>query len=202
MSSEEKEESQETKVKDEKEEAKADVKVEKDEAKADFKDEKEGAKADVKDEKEEAKADNKEESKPDTNDEGASKEAKDDGKGNDSKKDKKEDASAIKAKTKKDDSELTKQLQKLALDRQKQNTHDRLKVVQSDQSSHLVGAKTFQELNLPKVLLDAIFSMGFDRPSAIQEEALPRILADPPRNLIGQAQSGRYVAVLGGIWKC
>ena len=32
--------------------------------------------------------------------------------------------------------------------------------------------------------------MGFDRPSAIQEEDLPRILSDPPRNLIGQAQSG------------
>ena len=32
--------------------------------------------------------------------------------------------------------------------------------------------------------------MGFERPSAIQEEALPRILAKPPRNLIGQAQSG------------
>lgn len=32
--------------------------------------------------------------------------------------------------------------------------------------------------------------MGFERPSAIQEEALPRILASPPRNLIGQAQSG------------
>jgi ATP-dependent RNA helicase DDX19/DBP5 len=54
----------------------------------------------------------------------------------------------------------------------------------------LASAKTFQELNLPKILLDAIFAMGFDRPSAIQEEALPRILADPPRNLIGQAQSG------------
>jgi ATP-dependent RNA helicase DDX19/DBP5 len=54
----------------------------------------------------------------------------------------------------------------------------------------LSSAKTFQELNLPKHLLDAIFAMGFDRPSAIQEEALPRILADPPRNLIGQAQSG------------
>jgi len=53
--------------------------------------------------------------------------------------------------------------------------------------------KSFQELNLPKHLLDALFAMGFDRPSAIQEEALPRILADPPRNLIGQAQSGRYV---------
>jgi ATP-dependent RNA helicase DDX19/DBP5 len=54
----------------------------------------------------------------------------------------------------------------------------------------LSSAKTFQELNLPKYLLDAVFAMGFDRPSAIQEAALPRILADPPRNLIGQAQSG------------
>ena len=89
-----------------------------------------------------------------------------------------------------DSEELTRRLQKLALERQKQFTGDRLKVIQSDQSSHLTGAKTFQELNLPKHLLDAIFAMGFDRPSAIQEEALPRILAEPPRNLIGQAQSG------------
>ena len=85
--------------------------------------------------------------------------------------------------------ELTKRLQKLALERQKQNK-DRLKVIQSDQSSHLSSVKNFQDLNLPKHLLDAIFTMGFDRPSAIQEEALPRILADPPRNLIGQAHSG------------
>ena len=95
------------------------------------------------------------------------------------------------AKKKKEDSEeLTKRLQKLALERQKQTTGDRLKVIQNDTTSHLTGAKTFQELNLPKHLLDAIFAMGFDRPSAIQEEALPRILSDPPRNLIGQAQSG------------
>mmetsp|Transcript_12663 Transcript_12663/g.17973 ORF Transcript_12663/g.17973 Transcript_12663/m.17973 type:complete len:485 (-) Transcript_12663:164-1618(-) len=86
--------------------------------------------------------------------------------------------------------ELTKRLQKLALERQKENRHDRLKVIQSDAASHLSSAKTFQELNLPKYLLDAIFAVGFDRPSAIQEEALPRILADPPRNVIGQAQSG------------
>ena len=86
--------------------------------------------------------------------------------------------------------ELTKRLQKLALERQKQNKGDRLKVIQSDTNSHLSSAKNFQDLNLPKHLLDAIFAMGFDRPSAIQEEALPRILADPPRNVIGQAQSG------------
>jgi ATP-dependent RNA helicase DDX19/DBP5 len=97
------------------------------------------------------------------------------------------------AKKKKEDSEeLTKRLQKLALERQKASSGERLKVIQSDTGgqSHLNGAKTFQELDLPKHLLDAIFAMGFDRPSAIQEEALPRILADPPRNLIGQAQSG------------
>ena len=94
-----------------------------------------------------------------------------------------------KAQRRESSNELTKRLQKLALERQKQNK-DRLKVIQSDQSSHLSSVKNFQDLNLPKHLLDAIFAMGFDRPSAIQEEALPRILADPPRNLIGQAQSG------------
>ena len=93
-------------------------------------------------------------------------------------------------KKKEDTGELTRRLQKLALERQKENRHDRLKVIQADTSSHLSSARTFQELNLPKHLLDAVFAMGFDRPSAIQEEALPRILADPPRNLIGQAQSG------------
>jgi ATP-dependent RNA helicase DDX19/DBP5 len=101
-----------------------------------------------------------------------------------------EDKAAEDKKKKDDSEELTKRLQKLALERQKESTGDRLKVIQSDSSSHLTGAKTFQELNLPKHLLDALFAMGFDRPSAIQEEALPRILADPPRNLIGQAQSG------------
>jgi len=52
----------------------------------------------------------------------------------------------------------------------------------------LSSAKTFQEMNLPKSLLDSLFAMGFDRPSAIQEEALPRMLAG--RNVIGQAKSG------------
>ena len=87
---------------------------------------------------------------------------------------------------------LTKRMQKLALDIQERqkNSSDRLRVIQSDQSSHLSSAKTFQDLNLPEHLIKAIFEMGFERPSAIQEEALPRILADPPRNLIGQAQSG------------
>lgn len=104
--------------------------------------------------------------------------------------DQKEEAAETRINSKKDSDELTKRLQKLALERQKASTGDRLKVIQSDTSSHLSSVKTFDELNLPKHLLDAVYAMGFDRPSAIQEEALPRILADPMRNLIGQAQAG------------
>mmetsp|Transcript_24425 Transcript_24425/g.44045 ORF Transcript_24425/g.44045 Transcript_24425/m.44045 type:complete len:596 (+) Transcript_24425:132-1919(+) len=96
----------------------------------------------------------------------------------------------IEEKKKESSEELTKRLQKLALERQKDNRQDRLKVIQNDKTSHLSSVKTFQELKLPDHLLKAIFEMGFERPSAIQEEALPRILADPPRNVIGQAQSG------------
>lgn len=99
-------------------------------------------------------------------------------------------AAAAAHKKREESEELTKRLQKLALERQKESTGDRLKVIQSDTTSHLSSAKTFQDLNLPKHLLEAIFAMGFDRPSAIQEESLPRILANPPRNVIGQAQSG------------
>ena len=102
-----------------------------------------------------------------------------------------EEAAKIRAhKDQKESEDLTKRLQKLALERQKDSKNDRLKVIQADQNSHLSSAKTFDDLNLPKPLLEAIYAMGFDRPSAIQEEALPRILADPPRNVIGQAQSG------------
>ncbi|GFH51206.1 hypothetical protein CTEN210_07682 [Chaetoceros tenuissimus] len=108
----------------------------------------------------------------------------------DAKADAEKDAAEERRKKKEASAELTKRMQKLALERQKENRHERLKVIQSDASSHLSSARTFQELNLPKYLLDAIFEMGFERPSAIQEEALPRILANPPRNVIGQAQSG------------
>lgn len=117
-------------------------------------------------------------------------ESKEGGDGADATKSSEKKPAVTPAEAKRESDELTKRLQKLALERQKQSSGERLKVIQSDTNSHLSSAKTFQELNLPKHLLDAIFAMGFDRPSAIQEEALPRILADPPRNVIGQAQSG------------
>jgi hypothetical protein len=89
--------------------------------------------------------------------------------------------------------DLTKRIQRLALERQsrirmEEDDKNRLRIIQSDTSSHLSSIKTFEELQLPEHLLTAVYTMGFNRPSAIQEAALPRIIAG--RNVIGQAQSG------------
>ncbi|XP_067419456.1 ATP-dependent RNA helicase DDX25 isoform X1 [Emydura macquarii macquarii] len=65
-----------------------------------------------------------------------------------------------------------------------------VEVLQRDPSSPLFSVKTFEELRLKKELLQGIYAMGFNRPSKIQETALPMMLADPPQNLIAQSQSG------------
>lgn len=39
-------------------------------------------------------------------------------------------------------------------------------------------------------MLDGLTAMRFQRPSKIQEKALPLLLKNPPGNLIGQSQSG------------
>ncbi|KAE9082549.1 ATP-dependent RNA helicase [Phytophthora fragariae] len=65
-----------------------------------------------------------------------------------------------------------------------------LEVLQNDPNSNLYSAVTFEELNLPELLLKGVYNMKFAKPSKIQSVALPLILADPPENLIGQAQSG------------
>ncbi|KAF8907275.1 P-loop containing nucleoside triphosphate hydrolase protein [Gymnopilus junonius] len=61
---------------------------------------------------------------------------------------------------------------------------------QGNPNSPLHSVKTFQELGLRPDLLKGLFAMGFDRPSKIQEKALPLLLSDPPTNMIGQSQSG------------
>ena len=99
---------------------------------------------------------------------------------------------------------LTQRLQQLALNRMdSMDQRKRLRIIQSDAGSHLSSCKRFQELELPDYLLKAVFEMGLDRPSAIQEAALPRILSG--RNLIGQAQSGSGKTVafaLGLLYQC
>ncbi|SCZ90897.1 BZ3500_MvSof-1268-A1-R1_Chr1-3g02360 [Microbotryum saponariae] len=61
---------------------------------------------------------------------------------------------------------------------------------QQDPNSPLFSAKTFEDLNLHPNLLKGVYKMGFQKPSKIQERALPLLLQNPPRNMIGQSQSG------------
>ncbi|VDD78195.1 unnamed protein product [Mesocestoides corti] len=65
-----------------------------------------------------------------------------------------------------------------------------IEMLREDPSSPLHSAKTFQDLDLDPRLLKGIASLGYYKPSAIQEKALPYLIGDRPRNMIAQAQSG------------
>ncbi|CAG6021875.1 ATP-dependent RNA helicase DDX19A [Menidia menidia] len=65
-----------------------------------------------------------------------------------------------------------------------------VEVLQADPTSPLYSVKTFEELRLKPELLKGVYNMGFNRPSRIQENALPMMMAQPPQNLIAQSQSG------------
>ncbi|XP_034086491.1 ATP-dependent RNA helicase DDX19A-like isoform X1 [Gymnodraco acuticeps] len=67
---------------------------------------------------------------------------------------------------------------------------NQVEVLQRDPSSPLFSVKTFEELRLKPELLRGVYCLGFNRPSRIQENALPMMLAQPPQNLIAQSQSG------------
>lgn len=62
--------------------------------------------------------------------------------------------------------------------------------LQADPNSPLYSAKSFDELGLTPELLKGIYAMKFQKPSKIQEKALPLLLSNPPRNMIAQSQSG------------
>ncbi|XP_061841641.1 ATP-dependent RNA helicase DDX19B [Nerophis lumbriciformis] len=70
------------------------------------------------------------------------------------------------------------------------NNTNQVEVLQKDPNSPLFSVKSFEELRLKPQLLQGVYGMGFNRPSKIQETALPMMLAEPPQNLIAQSQSG------------
>ena len=80
---------------------------------------------------------------------------------------------------------LTKKLRERLVD-----TTQPLHVQRADPDSPLHSVKSFEEMRLRKELLQGIYSMGFTKPSKIQETALPILLADPPQNMLAQSQSG------------
>ncbi|KAI9280679.1 P-loop containing nucleoside triphosphate hydrolase protein [Sporodiniella umbellata] len=61
---------------------------------------------------------------------------------------------------------------------------------QADPNSPLFSVKSFEELGLSPELLKGLYSMNFSKPSKIQERALPLLISNPPKNMIGQSQSG------------
>jgi superfamily II DNA/RNA helicase len=63
---------------------------------------------------------------------------------------------------------------------------------QSNPDSPLYSVGSFEDLKLRPELLQGVYAMGFNKPSKIQETALPLILGTygQPQNLIAQSQSG------------
>ncbi|WPK23072.1 hypothetical protein PUMCH_000296 [Australozyma saopauloensis] len=66
----------------------------------------------------------------------------------------------------------------------------KVKLAQENPDSPLFSVKSFEELGLKDTLLKGLYAMKFNKPSKIQEKALPLLLANPPMNMIGQSQSG------------
>ena len=65
-----------------------------------------------------------------------------------------------------------------------------IKTVTADNTLYS-SAKTFEELGLNQKLLQGLYTeMKFERPSRIQAQTLPMILASPHRSLIAQAHNG------------
>ncbi|CAK9439054.1 uncharacterized protein LODBEIA_P32780 [Lodderomyces beijingensis] len=62
--------------------------------------------------------------------------------------------------------------------------------IQADPNSPLYSVKSFEELGLKPELLKGLYAMKFNKPSKIQEKALPLLISNPARNMIGQSQSG------------
>ncbi|XP_073248972.1 ATP-dependent RNA helicase DDX19A-like [Porites lutea] len=58
-------------------------------------------------------------------------------------------------------------------------TKNEVEVQRNDPSSPLYSVKSFEELPLSEQLRRGVYDMGFNKPSKIQETALPMLLADP-----------------------
>lgn len=62
--------------------------------------------------------------------------------------------------------------------------------MQADPNNPLYSIKTFEELNLRPEILKGVMGMNFSKPSKVQEKTLPLLMMNPPKNMIGQSQSG------------
>ncbi|XP_054720608.1 DEAD-box helicase Dbp80-like [Uloborus diversus] len=70
------------------------------------------------------------------------------------------------------------------------STTNEVEIERQKKGSPLHSVKSFEQLRLTPELLRGVYSMGFNYPSKIQEISLPTLLANPPVNMIAQAQNG------------
>ncbi|KAF2865521.1 P-loop containing nucleoside triphosphate hydrolase protein [Massariosphaeria phaeospora] len=77
-----------------------------------------------------------------------------------------------------------------ALTETEANVEVKLADMQADPNNPLFSVKRFEDLQLSDELLRGIRSMNFQKPSKVQEKALPLLLSNPPANMIAQSQSG------------
>ncbi|CAG8323707.1 unnamed protein product [Penicillium salamii] len=66
----------------------------------------------------------------------------------------------------------------------------KLSDLQADPDNPLFSIKTFEDLGLDARILKGLSTMNFRKPSKVQERALPLLMSNPPKNLVGQSQSG------------
>ncbi|RAL14350.1 ATP-dependent RNA helicase DBP5 [Aspergillus homomorphus CBS 101889] len=66
----------------------------------------------------------------------------------------------------------------------------KLSDLQADPNNPLFSVKNFEDLGLDPRILQGLTAMNFRKPSKIQERALPLLLGNPAKNLVGQSQSG------------
>jgi ATP-dependent RNA helicase DDX19/DBP5 len=79
---------------------------------------------------------------------------------------------------------LAEQIQKVQID------SEEVIVTLNSKSQIYTSISSFEELGLCKELLDGVYALGYQKPSKIQEKALPLLLHNPPVNMIGQSQAG------------
>ncbi|KAJ1336209.1 hypothetical protein BSLG_007526 [Batrachochytrium salamandrivorans] len=60
----------------------------------------------------------------------------------------------------------------------------------TDSNALYQSVSSFEDLGLHENLLKGLYGMGYQRPSKIQAKALPLLLMNPPKNMIGQSQAG------------
>ncbi|KAJ5555314.1 hypothetical protein N7535_007753 [Penicillium sp. DV-2018c] len=66
----------------------------------------------------------------------------------------------------------------------------KLSDLQADPNNPLYSVKSFEDLGLDERIRRGLSTMNFRKPSKVQERALPLLMSNPPKNLIGQSQSG------------